>query len=128
MPNLTETITNFVCGNDLEIRKTITGIPAGQTLTRAWFTVKLKESDPDLSAYIQKIVTITDVVGTGHITDNGATDQIGEVRFDLLPTDTEDIHTRNFFWDIKVKTSANKFYTPFKGTMKGVKPITISTA
>jgi hypothetical protein len=117
MPNLNDTITDFVAGDTVEVTRTITGIPAGQTIAKAWLMVKVKETDPDASAIISKTITTTDAPGTGHITDTGA-DGTGAVRFDLTHDDTELlVRKRGYMFAIKIRTSTGNLYTPFKGTV-----------
>src|SRR5687768_768621 len=108
MPNLSDIITGFVAGTDLEIRRTIDGIPEGQTLTDAWLTIKLSLDDPDASAILSKHATLTDTPGTGHITDPGdGAGGDGEVRFDLSPTNSDPLFVRHAF-DIWVRTDQGK--------------------
>jgi hypothetical protein len=122
MPNLTDQITDFVAGTDIEIRRNIDGIPEGQTLTDAWLTAKKSIDDADDAAIIDKHITTTDVPGTGQIVDDGTGDNDGEVRFDLSPAETSPLYERHAF-DIWVRTSAGKVYPSNLGVIKGTRPV-----
>jgi hypothetical protein len=128
MANLADDISGFVGGNDIEIRRTIDDIPDGRELQQAVMTVKKYWSDADPGIF-QKIITVDDLPGTGQITDSGASDNVGVVRFDLTPTNTLAVvppYPRfKYKWDIKVTTDAGKKYTSNKGTIYGEQPITL---
>lgn len=130
MPNFKDRITGFVLGDDHEVRRTVTGVPEGQTITKAWLTIKLKEKDADDDAVLQKSVTTTDQPGIGQIEEDASGDPEGTavVRFDLTNADTAPlIAQREYFFDVQVLTSADKLYTPFKGKLKGEGEITKTT-
>lgn len=128
-PNLIDNILDFVYGDTFSITRTITGIPTGQTITRAWFTVKSSDVLPDNQALVQKIVDTTDNPGTGQIEDNGAGDGTGTVRFDILPADTASAdESVVYLFDIQVETSAGDLYTSNRGTFKGLGQITRATS
>lgn len=124
MPNLTDTITGFVRGDDLDIRRTITNIPAGQTLTEAIFTVRTANLN---TIVLNKKITSVLVAGKGQITDTGA-DGEGAVWFQLTGGETGDciLLTADtpLPFDIQCKTDAGKFYTPVKGMITAVEEIT----
>lgn len=131
MANLSDSITGFVAGDDIEVSRVITEVPIGQTLTKAWLTVKRSTSDAD-PGLLQKVITTTNVPGTGQVTDDADTDGSGEVRFDLTPADTVLLAipyaNGTFHFDIQVMTSAGKVYTPVAGTIVGTKEITKATS
>lgn len=85
-------IEDVVAGSALTYRATIdreeSGLESGAVLTKAWMTFKdsLSDADPGI---VQKIITTTDVPGTGQIEDDGSGDVDPVVRFDLQATDTE---------------------------------------
>jgi hypothetical protein len=112
-------------GDDVELTFEIPDIPTGQSLTKAWFSVKriLPEPDPGL---VQKIVTTTDVPGTGRITDDGAGDTEGAVRIDLSPADSA-LLTGRYNYGVKVKTSAGRVYTAVQGCIQFNQPTTHAT-
>ena len=113
MPDFESTIKNFVAGDTLQITRTITNVPTGASLTKAWFTVKSRRTDPDSEAIIRKEVTTTDAPGTGQITDDGAGDESAAVRFDLTSTDTAKLLKGvGYSYDIQVLTDGSAVYTP----------------
>ncbi len=125
MPTLDGRIDNLVAGDDLEITRTITGVPAGTSLSDAWFTVKEHEADSDAAAIFQKAINTVDSPGTGHITDDGASDTVGAVRFDITDVDSALLTPgRDYAFDIQVKTAAGAVYTPLKGKIKAVQGVT----
>lgn len=129
MPNYADSIDGFVVGDDLEVRRAVTDIPTGQTLTKAWLTIKTSLSQLD-SEITQKVITTTDVPGTGAILDDGTGDAAGVLRFDLSPADTVKYAKQRirqvFYFDIQVQTSGGKLYTPFKGTVDGEPQVTLA--
>lgn len=116
MPTLkTAKIDGFVRADDLDVIRTINNIPTGQTLTDAWLTV-----DNPLGTHLfQKHITSTLVAGQGQIEDTGAGDGIGVVRFELTSGaagDTTKLTADTAYaYDIQVKTSGGKIYTPESG-------------
>lgn len=122
MPDLTATIIDIYEGQDYEINRTITDVPAGDTLAKAWLTLKtsIDDADPGL---VQKEITSVNVAGTGQITDTGA-DTTGAVRFDLVPADTA-LPTPGTAvpYDIKVRTTAGKVYPVEKGVFTTVQRV-----
>jgi hypothetical protein len=125
MPNLDDSISGFVRGDDLDIRRTIQNIPSGQTLTDAWMTVRATNL---ATVIFTKQITTVLTAGQGQITDNGATDQEGAVWFQLRGGETGDTVLlaagTAYPFDIQTKTSSGKFYTPVKGTITSTEEIT----
>ena|SRR5689334_5845801 len=117
MPTLkTGTIENFVRADDLDVIRTVSNVPTGQTLTDAWLTVDPLAGGSHL---FQKHITPTLVSGQGQIEDTGAGDGIGIVRFELTSGASGDTTKLNadtqYPYDIQVKTSTGKIYTPETG-------------
>lgn len=110
MPTYDATIENFVIGDDLDIVRTVSAIPDGQTITEAWFTVRVFEAGG--TNLVQKHITTT-VNADGVIASN-------QLTFQLSKTDTALLPPANwcYYW-IEIKTSANKEHTPEKGKIKG---------
>ena len=127
MPNLNDKIEGFVIGSDLDVERTITSIPEGQTLTKAWLTVKARLSDEDEDALVQKIITPS-ATPEGQITDTGEEGGTGVVLFHLLPADTEALGAGVHYFDIKVLTSAGKGGAPFLGVIRGEQGVTRATS
>jgi hypothetical protein len=115
MTVLNASIAGIVAGNDLDVNRTVPGIPNGQTLTKAWLTLKADLSVADAQALLQKVILPGAVAGQGQITDVGA-GGTGQLLFQLADTETlalpVDTPTP---YDIKVLTSAGKVYTVEKG-------------
>lgn len=119
-------ISDFFVGDNLDIEKDITDIPAGETLATAWFTVKRKPTDLDADAIMQKTIT-SGSSSSGIITDIGI-DGTGHVKFTLLPADTLLLAPNNeYLYDIQVETSAGKIFTKDYGKIIGHQQITIGT-
>jgi len=109
-------IDSITYGNYAEIERTIQLVPSGQTLIRAWFTVKRQYSDPDTDAPIAKTITTTADALHGQITDNGAGDTQGTLVFTLQPSETGLLQPyADYVYDIKVLVTNNKPYTPESG-------------
>lgn len=71
MPPLNQAITGYVSGNDFRItRNTVSNIPAGTTLSKAYLTIKTNLGDPD-PGLVQLSIT-TALTSAGQITDNGS--------------------------------------------------------
>ncbi len=102
MPNYSGEINNFVGGDDLDIVRTITNLPSGQTITEALFTVKLSESGQ---------TNLFQITGTVAGT---------EITFAVTNEHTALLNPGNWcYYDIQIETSAGKIYTPEKGRIKG---------
>jgi hypothetical protein len=82
----TDPIDDFAVGDDFDITRTITGIPDGQTIQKAWLMIKERSEDDDADAIITKTIT-AGTTTPGTITDTGA-DGTGEIRFHILTADS----------------------------------------
>ena len=126
MPTLDGSITGFVTGDHLSLRRTIDRdgggvadevLPAGVTISTAWLTIKEAAADLDADALVQKEITTIAVDGTGHIEDDGTGDTDPVLRFDLIPADTVAIGMSDRYYDVQVLTSSDRLYTPEVGTI-----------
>lgn len=98
-------IRNFVAGDDHEIKRRVTGLATGETVSAAEFEVK--ENVSDVTPTFSKSITVTDVPGTGQIEDNGATTLIAVLRFDLESADTTLLTAGTlFYYSIQVTIGA----------------------
>lgn len=113
MPNFTGLITGFAAGDDLDVTRTVPLVPATQTLTKAWLTLKTNVSDVD-PGLLQKVITSGAVAGTGQITDTGVSGT-GALLFQLTGANTLALPVGPIYYDIKVLTSASKVYTVEQG-------------
>ena len=125
MSDLAVAITGFVAGDDLEIRRTVTGLPAAIEI--AWLTVKRYVGQPDDEASLQKRITATDSPGTGQIVEAGGPGDDGDLRFDLTPEDTASLGAKPYVHDIQLKLVTGKVYTIEKGTIQLAADVTKST-
>ena len=83
MPDLSAVIEEYVRGNDLDVIRTVTVVPAGQTLTDAYLRVNATSGGTQL---FEKHITSTLVAGEGQIEDTGAGDGIAIIRFEITRT------------------------------------------
>ena len=125
MSTLTGTITGYVVGDNLEIRRAVTELPAA--LEAAWLTIKRHAREPDLAAVVAKVISTGDNPGTGHITIAGGVGVDGALRFDLTPTDTTALGAASWVYDIQVKLTNGTVYTPEVGTVDLTADVTRST-
>jgi len=125
MSTLTGTITGYVVGDNLEIRRNVTDLPAA--LETAWLTIKRHARAADTDAVVSKIITTADEPGIGHITIAGGVDVEGALRFDLTPIDTTALGAASWVYDIQVKLTNGTVYTPEVGTVDLTGDVTRST-
>lgn len=125
MSTLTGTITGYVVGDNLEVRRTVTGLPAA--LAAAWLTIKRHAREADTAAVVKKIITTSNVPGTGHITTAGGVDVDGGLRFDLTQEDTTALGAASWVYDVQVKLTDGTVYTPEVGTVDLTADVTRST-
>lgn len=116
---------SFVIGDDVEVRRIITRLPAGQTVVQAWLTIKDDVDALDTAAIIQKSITIANVVGTGQIEDDGEESGKASLRFDFTPSDTLLFAFGGaYFFDVQIKTSTDKVVTPLLGMLLAKSQVT----
>lgn len=131
MPKLNERIENLVEGDSLQVRRTInradSGYASGVVIVQAWFTVKVKRSDLDVSAVFQKDISTVNVPGVGQIENDGTGDVDFVVRFDLGPADTILVGRLLLHYDIQVKTASGDPYTPERGRINTEEQVTITS-
>jgi hypothetical protein len=114
---------NPVWGDTVDVTRTVTDVPAGDTLAKAWLTVKAKATDGDAAAVLQLEVT-TSPTANGSITDDGA-DETGAVNFKILPTDYGSILAKkNYAFDIQVLTTDGVVATVAVGTVRWEQGVT----
>lgn len=116
--NLNGLISNVVQGDSIDIVRQIDTLPA--SISKAWLTIKATQaSTSDTAAIVQKTITTSAVIGTGQITDDGTTDGVAAVRFELTNADTVLlVNETTYYYDIQVLTSTGKIYTPEIGRIK----------
>lgn len=116
MSDLSVAISGFVAGDDLEVRRTVTDLPAA--IATAWLALKLYPGQPDAEAKLQKRATTADVVGVGQVVEPGGPDVDGDLRFDLTPEDTARLGTLRYVHDIQIRLVTGKVYTIEIGTFQ----------
>lgn len=126
MPNFTGIITGIAAGDDLDIVRSVPGVPATQTITKAWLTLKTSVTDAD-PGLLQKAITSVASGGVGQITDTGAAGT-GSLLFQLTGANTLALPFGPVFYDIKVLTSAGKVYTVEQGKYISTPRITTATS
>lgn len=117
----------IVRGNDFDVIRTITDVPEGTTLTKAWLTIKQYETQLDAEAVLQKVITSVLTPGVGQITDTGA-DETASVIFQLTNANTLLLTAYMYFYDIKVLTASGVLRTVEKGTILPQNQITLATS
>lgn len=126
MSTLTGTISGYVVGDNLEVRRTVTGLT--DAIAAAWLTIKRHEREADEDAVVAKIITTGDVPGTGKIENAGSPSVDGDLRFDLTPADTTALGSASWVYDVQVKLDDGTVYTPEKGTVDLTSDVTRSTS
>ena len=125
MADLKAKIKDVVVGDDISIYNTLDNVGTGQSLTKAWLTVKEEHWDTDADALFQKEITTTNTAGQGHIEDDGTGDDVATVRFDITAAETILLHPYfEYVYDIQVLTNTGKIYTPEFGKFLPVPSVT----
>jgi len=123
MTSFSSTITDFVAGDALDVNRTVTDIPTGRTLTKAWLTFKRNRYQSDSDALLQKTITPSQT-SSGQITDTGSSGT-GQVTFQLSSAETLALPIEvDTPYEIKVLTDANKPYTLEQGVYRATRRIT----
>lgn len=126
MSNLAEEITGFVVGDNLEIRRTVTGLEAPMAI--AWLTLKRYPEQADDDAAIQKEITGSHQDGIGEIETPGDVDVDGELRYDFTSAQTTALGALEYVYDIQIKLDNDKIFTLEKGTIQLTADVTRSTS
>lgn len=108
-------------GDDYDVIRTVTVIPSGDSIAKAWLTVKQNDTDLDASALVLLAIT-TASTAEGQITDSGAGDLSGAITFRLAPAHTRLIGTTLRKYDIQVKSTNGKVYTVETGNIVAEQP------
>jgi hypothetical protein len=117
MADLEGLIEGVVRGDAYDIIRDIGNIPTGQTIVEAWLTIKEEFWYTSSQATIVKLID-SNITNDGFIQDDGNTDGIGKVVFSLQESETIRLHEWfRYSYDIQVKTSANKIFTPEFGIL-----------
>lgn len=92
---------NPVIGDTLPITFSVSGVPEGVTLVKAWLTFKVKLADTDVQAVVQKTIT-TGFIGTTTVT----------FTIVMSKEDTALFAARDYIWDLQVKDNSGGIFTP----------------
>ena len=95
-------------GDSLDVIRTVTNVPAGETLTKAWLTVKKSNTDAD-PGVLQKVITTTSGAA-GQITNAGASGT-GALLFTIASAETAALTTSGLMYDVQVITSGGRVLT-----------------
>ena len=108
----------LIRGDVFSLRRTITNLPAGVTVTKAWLMVKTAYSVADGSATISKSITSSNVAGTGQIEATGSsTSRTAVIRFDFTNTNTTAVTAAVVYvYDIQILLSNADLITIETGT------------
>lgn len=121
---VTGTIKNLVVGDDLDVSRKIVELPTDVTISGAWFTVKAKATDFDTEAFIQKYISEILATESGVITNDVANNSASLV-FYLTHDETAVLQAATTYqYDIQLRTTAGKIYTPEVGTLTPIAGIT----
>lgn len=121
MPTFSGMINNFVVGDNLDIQRSVSNIPTGQSIQEAIFTLRLYQRSSTI--ILQKTIsgTLSDS-GVVYPTYSGTCEFV----FTLLAEDTAKIEPDNdLYYDIQLRTNVDKIYTPELGRMRGAIQITV---
>jgi hypothetical protein len=118
----------LVGGDDFDVVRTVTDLPDGRTVDKAWLTVLVNLDDPDSEAVLQKEITDADVAAQGVIEDTGSgsgADREARVRFRLQRTETREIRGRpKHHFDVQLQLDDGTITTPFAGEIWAAKDAT----
>lgn len=96
-------IKGYAVGTDFDVERSVTSVPQGRTLGKAWLTVKNLPTDADGVAVLQKLITPANVAGVGQIDDTGA-DGTGHLRFEFTGAQTAELTPgKRYYYDIQLE-------------------------
>lgn len=121
MPTLNGSINDFVAGDDLEVDRTVTGL--NSALTDAWLTIRAAARG---SAVVTKHITEMADAENGELTNASPPDS-ADLAFFIGQSETAVLSRRLYFYDIQVKDSDGKIYTPESGRIYAKRQITTET-
>ena len=131
MPDLQAVIDEHVRGNDLDVIRTVSIVPTGQTITDGW--LRVNEITPAGTQVFEVHITPTLVAGSGQIEDTGAGDGIGLLRFEITHTNSLLLDANGTFavpkahpYAIQIKTSGGKIYEFEQGVINTIDEIVIA--
>ena len=124
-------IEGYIAGDDLDIERDVTGVTTTDPLVKAWLTIKTSPSVLDASASLQKVITTSAVPGVGGIAQDGGVsngDGTASMTFQLTAAETLALGTTiKYFYDVQVKSTSGKIYTPEQGRLTFLRGLTDAT-
>lgn len=115
----------LVAGDHFDVRYTVSGLPAGKVVVKAWLTAKTHANQTDADAAIQKVITMTDDPTEGVIEDDN-TDGAGDavLLFRLQPADTRAVGGKRAEFDVQLLFNDGDVTTPIAGEMRARDDVT----
>lgn len=125
MAAINQVISKKVAGDDIRVDRTYPDLPSGETVNKAYLTVKQRESDADPGIFQ---ITITGTLtSSGHVTD-GATPDVS-LFFNILKTQSALLKPLvSYFYDVQLHTADGDIWTAEKGTITLERGITLATS
>jgi hypothetical protein len=117
----------LVVGDTWELHRTYTGLTAGATISKAYWTVKASATDTDANALYQVSITSTSTAA-GQIID-GATNG-GSIEMAFIATKTQTaalVPDQTYVYDVQVIDSLGQVYTLELGTICPQQGVTAAT-
>lgn len=100
MPELDATLSGYVAGDPLEVRRTVTTPTAA--IAAAWLTLKTHAGQSDADAALQKEITTDEQAGVGWIATAGGPSEDALLRFYLTAEETRALGTKSYLFDVQV--------------------------
>jgi hypothetical protein len=117
---------NPVYGDDVDVIRTVTGMDSGQSIDKAWLTIKQRFTQEDSAALLQHEITQV-LTPAGQVTDPGSGSVGGELLFRIVDTDYDDLlPLKAYLYDIQVLLSDGVINTLEVGTVMWEKQVTIT--
>lgn len=115
-------------GDHAAIVRTVTSVPAGDTIDKAWLTIKAELGDGYPILLQISVTPATNLSTVGRITDTGADGTAG-FQINIQPADYAALQADiKYVYDLQVRTLAGIISTLERGTVKFKQDVTTTTA
>lgn len=117
----------IVRGDTRKIERTFTGLPTGETIDKAWLTVKTSTSVNDPGLFQVEITTTA--TASGQITDASTSD--GQIAMNFIISGTNSALATGgaeYIYDIQVRTTTGTIHTLVMGTVTFFDGVTAATS
>lgn len=117
----------IVRGDTRKVERTFTGLPTGETIDKAWLTVKTTTSVSDPGLFQVEITTTA--TADGQITDASTSD--GKIAMYFIISGTDSAAATGgaeYIYDIQVRTSTGTIHTLVMGTVTFYDGVTAATS